>query len=430
VASIEAIHARQILDSRGNPTLEVEVALDDGTIGRAGVPSGASTGAFEAVELRDGGPEWGGKGTSRAVQYVIDEIQPELIGHEADDQALIDQALIDLDRTPDKSRLGANAIVGVSMAVARAAADSAGLPLFRYLGGPNARVLPVPLMNILNGGAHADNNVDIQEFMIAPVGAASYADALRWGAETYHALKSVVRQRGLSTGIGDEGGFAPDLEHNRAALDLIVEAVGKAGFTPGQDVALAVDAAASEFCSDGSYVFEGKPRTAQEMTGIYAEWLDAYPIVSIEDPLAEEDWAGWRELTAAVGERVQVVGDDIFVTNPERIRRGIAEKTANSLLVKLNQIGSVTETLEAVSLAHRAGFSCVISHRSGETDDTTIADLAVATNCGQIKTGAPARGERVAKYNQLLRIEEELGDAAVYAGAGAFPRFAARADRG
>jgi enolase len=430
VASIEAIHARQILDSRGNPTLEVEVALDDGTIGRAGVPSGASTGAFEAVELRDGGPEWGGKGTSRAVQYVIDEIQPELIGHEADDQALIDQALIDLDRTPDKSRLGANAIVGVSMAVARAAADSAGLPLFRYLGGPNARVLPVPLMNILNGGAHADNNVDIQEFMIAPVGAASYADALRWGAETYHALKSVVRQRGLSTGIGDEGGFAPDLEHNRAALDLIVEAVGKAGFTPGQDVALAVDAAASEFCSDGSYVFEGKPRTAQEMTGIYAEWLDAYPIVSIEDPLAEEDWAGWRELTAAVGERVQVVGDDIFVTNPERIRRGIAEKTANSLLVKLNQIGSVTETLEAVSLAHRAGFSCVISHRSGETDDTTIADLAVATNCGQIKTGAPARGERVAKYNQLLRIEEQLGDAAVYAGAGAFPRFAARADRG
>ncbi len=430
MASIEAIHARQILDSRGNPTLEVEVALDDGTIGRAGVPSGASTGAFEAVELRDGGPEWGGKGTSRAVQYVIDEIQPELIGHEADDQALIDQALIDLDRTPDKSRLGANAIVGVSMAVARAAADSAGLPLFRYLGGPNARVLPVPLMNILNGGAHADNNVDIQEFMIAPVGAASYADALRWGAETYHALKSVVRQRGLSTGIGDEGGFAPDLEHNRAALDLIVEAVGKAGFTPGQDVALAVDAAASEFCSDGSYVFEGKPRTAQEMTGIYAEWLDAYPIVSIEDPLAEEDWAGWRELTAAVGERVQVVGDDIFVTNPERIRRGIAEKTANSLLVKLNQIGSVTETLEAVSLAHRAGFSCVISHRSGETDDTTIADLAVATNCGQIKTGAPARGERVAKYNQLLRIEEQLGDAAVYAGAGAFPRFAARADRG
>jgi enolase len=430
VASIEAIHARQILDSRGNPTLEVEVALDDGTVAKAGVPSGASTGAFEAVELRDGGSEFGGKGVTRAAQGVIDEIQPELLGHEADDQRLVDQALIDLDRTPGKSRLGANALVGVSLAVARAAADSSGLPLFRYLGGPNAHVLPVPLMNILNGGAHADNNVDIQEFMITPIGAATFSEALRWGTEVYHALKAVTKQRGLSTGVGDEGGFAPDLEHNRAALDLIVEAIGKAGFTPGQDVALAIDAAASEFFSDGSYNFEGKPQTSAEMAAIYSEWLDAYPIVSIEDPLDEEDWTGWQELTASVGERVQVVGDDLFVTNSERLRRGIAERSANSLLVKLNQIGTVTETLDAVSLAHRAGFTCVISHRSGETDDTTIADLAVATNSGQIKTGAPARGERVAKYNQLLRIEELLGDAAVYAGAGAFPRFTAGISKG
>jgi enolase len=314
--------------------------------------------------------------------------------------------------------------------VARAAADSSGLPLFRYLGGPNAHVLPVPLMNILNGGAHADNNVDIQEFMITPIGAATFSEALRWGTEVYHALKAVTKQRGLSTGVGDEGGFAPDLEHNRAALDLIVEAIGKAGFTPGQDVALAIDAAASEFFSDGSYNFEGKPQTSAEMAAIYSEWLDAYPIVSIEDPLDEEDWTGWQELTASVGERVQVVGDDLFVTNSERLRRGIAERSANSLLVKLNQIGTVTETLDAVSLAHRAGFTCVISHRSGETDDTTIADLAVATNSGQIKTGAPARGERVAKYNQLLRIEELLGDAAVYAGAGAFPRFTAGISKG
>ncbi|HEX6519522.1 MAG TPA: phosphopyruvate hydratase [Streptosporangiaceae bacterium] len=424
MASIEAIHARQILDSRGNPTLEVEVALDDGTVGRAGVPSGASTGAFEAVELRDGGSEYGGKAVSRAVQAVIDEIQPELLGHEADDQRLIDQALIDLDRTPDKSRLGANALVGVSIAVARAAADSSGLPLFRYLGGPNAYLLPVPLMNILNGGAHADNNVDIQEFMITPLGAATFSEALRWGAEAYHALKSVIKQRGLSTGVGDEGGFAPDLEHNRAALDLIVEAIGKAGFTPGQDIALAVDAAASEFYSDGVYNFDGKPRTSAEMTAIYSDWLSSYPIVSIEDPLAEEDWDGWRAMTGSLGDRVQVVGDDLFVTNPERLRRGIDLHAANSLLVKLNQIGTVTETLDAVSLAHRAGFTCVISHRSGETDDSTIADLAVATNSGQIKTGAPARGERVAKYNQLLRIEELLGDAARYAGASAYPRFA------
>jgi enolase len=430
VASIEAIHARQILDSRGNPTLEVEVALDDGTVGRAGVPSGASTGAFEAVELRDGGSEYGGKAVGRAVQAVIDEIQPELLGHEADDQRLVDQALIDLDRTPDKSRLGANAIVGVSIAVARAAADSSGLPLFRYLGGPNAHLLPVPLMNILNGGAHADNNVDIQEFMIAPIGAPTFSEALRWGTETYHALKSVLKQRGLSTGVGDEGGFAPDLDHNRAALDLIVEAIGKAGFVPGQDVALAIDAAASEFYGDGTYNFEGKPQSATAMAEIYSEWLAAYPLVSLEDPLAEEDWDGWQTLVASVGDRVQVVGDDLFVTNPVRLSRGIEAHAANSLLVKLNQIGTVTETLDAVSLAHRAGFTCVISHRSGETDDSTIADLAVATNCGQIKTGAPARGERVAKYNQLLRIEELLGDAARYAGPGAYPRFAAHASKG
>ena len=424
MASIEAVHARQILDSRGNPTLEVEIVLDDGSAGRAGVPSGASTGAFEAVELRDGGPEYGGKGVTRAVDGVVDEIQPELLGHEADDQRLVDQALIDLDRTPDKSRLGANAIVGVSMAVARAAAESAGLQLFRYLGGPNAYLLPVPMMNILNGGAHADSNVDIQEFMIAPIGAPTFAEAVRWGAETYHALKSVLKEHGLNTGVGDEGGFAPDLEHNRAAFDLIIEAIGKAGFTPGRDVALAFDAAATEFYHDGVYQFEGKPHTSEEMSAVYQNWLASYPLVSVEDPLAEEDWAGWQAFTAAVGDRVQVVGDDIFVTNPERIRRGIAEKTANSLLVKVNQIGTVTETFDAVSLAQRAGFTCMISHRSGETDDTFIADLAVATNAGQIKTGAPARGERVAKYNQLLRIEELLADAAGYAGAAAFPRFA------
>jgi enolase len=427
VASIEAIHARQILDSRGNPTLEVEVALDDGTIGRAGVPSGASTGAFEAVELRDGGDEFGGKGVTRAVANVIDEIQPELLGHEADDQRLVDQAMIDLDRTPDKSRLGANAIVGVSIAVARAAAESASLPLFRYLGGPNAYLLPVPLMNILNGGAHADNSVDIQEFMIAPIGASTYEDALRWGAETYQALKSVLKQHGLSTGVGDEGGFAPDLENNRAALDLIVEAIGKAGYTPGRDIALAIDAAATEFYGEGGYNFEGSAKSSAEMAAIYGDWVNSYPIVSLEDPLAEEDWAGWTELTAAIGHQVQIVGDDLFVTNPERLRRGIAEHAANSLLVKLNQIGTVTETLDAVALAQRASYTTIISHRSGETDDTTISDLAVATNGGQIKTGAPARGERVAKYNQLLRIEELLDDAAVYAGASAFPRFTERA---
>jgi enolase len=425
VASIEAVYARQILDSRGNPTIEVEVILDDATLGRAAVPSGASTGAFEAVELRDGGAEYGGKSVMKAVGAVIDEIQPELLGYDADDQRLVDQALIDLDSTPDKSRLGANAILGVSLAVAIAAAKSAGLPLFRYLGGPNAHVLPVPMMNILNGGAHADNNVDIQEFMIAPVGAATFAEALRWGSETYHALKSVLKQHGLATGVGDEGGFAPELDHNRAALDLIVEAIGKAGFTPGQDVALAIDAAATEFCTDGAYAFEGGKKDAAQMTGIYADWLAAYPIVSLEDPLAEDDWAGWHQLTASLGDRVQVVGDDLFVTNPQRIRRGIDERSANSLLVKVNQIGTLTETLDAVTLAQRSGFTCMISHRSGETEDTTISDLAVAVNCGQLKTGAPARSERVAKYNQLLRIEELLGDAAAYAGKAVFPRSAA-----
>jgi enolase len=423
VAAIEAVFARQILDSRGNPTLEAEVELDDGAVGRAAAPSGASTGAAEAVELRDGGQDYGGKGVTRAVALVSDEIEEALLGFDADDQRRIDQAMIDLDRTADKSRLGANAIVAISMAVARAAAASANLPLFRYLGGPNAHVLPVPMMNILNGGAHADNSVDIQEFMIAPVGAATFAEALRWGAETYHALKAVLKQHGLATGVGDEGGFAPDLPHNRAALDLIVEAVSKAGFTPGADIALAIDAAATEFRADGGYRFEGAARTAGEMTALYAEWLDGYPIVSLEDPLAEEDWAGWTALTAELGDRVQIVGDDIFVTNPDRLRRGIAERAANALLVKLNQIGTITETLDAVTLAQRSGFACMISHRSGETEDTTIADFAVATNCGQLKTGAPARTERVAKYNQLLRIEELLDDAAEYAGPTAFPRM-------
>ncbi len=425
MASIEGIHARQILDSRGNPTLEVEVLLDDGSFGHAAVPSGASTGIFEAVELRDGGEEYGGKGVTKAVNAVNEEIQPELLGYDADDQRLVDQDMIQLDGTPDKSRLGANAIVGVSLGVARAAADSASLPLFRYLGGPNAHMLPVPTMNILNGGAHADTNVDIQEFMIAPIGAATYSEALRWGAETYHALKSVLKQHKLNTGVGDEGGFAPDLEHNRAALELIVEAIAKTGLAPGRDVALAIDAAASNFLSGQAYAFEGGSKTAAEMTAIYADWLASYPIVSLEDPLAEEDWAGWRELTAELGSKVQIVGDDIFVTNPDRIRRGISERVANALLVKVNQIGTLTETFEAVDLAHRAGYATMMSHRSGETEDTTIADLVVAMGCGQIKSGAPCRSERVAKYNQLLRIEELLGDGAVYAGRAAFPRSAA-----
>jgi enolase len=425
LSSIEAVHARQILDSRGNPTIEVEVVLDDGTHSRAAVPSGASTGAFEAVELRDGGPEYGGKGVEQAVAAVIDQIQPELLGQDADEQRLIDFAMIDLDGTPDKSRLGANAILGVSLAAARAAAESTQLPLFRYLGGPNAHVLPVPMMNILNGGAHADTNVDIQEFMIAPIGAGTFSEAVRWGAETYHSLKSVLKKHGLNTGVGDEGGFAPDLEHNQAALDLLMEAIAAAGFAPGPDVAVAIDAAASEFYGDSSYSFEGQAKTAAEMAAIYASWLDAYPIVSLEDPLAEDDWPGWQELTARIGDRVQIVGDDLFVTNPERIRRGIAERSANALLVKVNQIGTLTETFDAVDLAHRSGFRCMISHRSGETADTTISDLAVAINCGQMKTGAPARSERVAKYNQLMRIEERLDDAAAYAGGAAFPRFAA-----
>ena len=425
MASIEAVYARQILDSRGNPTVEVEVILDDMTLGRAAVPSGASTGAFEAVELRDGSDEYGGKAVTKAVAAVIDEIQPELLGFDADDQRLVDQAMIDLDRTPDKSRLGANAILGVSLATAVAAAKSAGLPLFRYIGGPNAHVMPVPMMNILNGGAHADNNVDIQEFMIAPVGAATFAEALQWGAETYHALKAVLKQHGLSTGVGDEGGFAPELGSNQAALDLIMEAIGKAGYTPGQDIALAIDAAATEFFADGGYNFEGAAKSTADMTGLYAGWLDRYPIVSLEDPLAEDDWDGWQQLTAALGARVQIVGDDLFVTNPDRIRRGIESRAANSLLVKVNQIGTLTETLDAISLAQRSSFTTMVSHRSGETEDTAIADLVVAMNCGQLKSGAPCRSERVAKYNQLLRIEELLDDAARYAGRTAFPRAAA-----
>ncbi|MBX5447996.1 MAG: phosphopyruvate hydratase [Acidothermus cellulolyticus] len=424
MAVIEAIGAREILDSRGNPTVEVEVLLDDGTVGRAAVPSGASTGAFEAVEKRDGDDRYGGKGVRQAVQAVTDQIAPEIIGFDATEQRVLDARLIELDGTPNKSRLGANAILGVSMAVARAAADSADLPLFRYLGGPNAHLLPVPMMNILNGGAHADSNVDIQEFLIAPIGAATFAEALRYGVETYHALKAVLKGRGLATGLGDEGGFAPNLAHNREALDLILEAIGKAGFRPGRDIAVAIDAAATEFYRDGRYILEGQPRTAAELIRYYEELVANYPLVSLEDPLAEEDWDGWRELTAALGGTVQLVGDDIFVTNPERISRGIQTSVANAVLIKLNQIGTVTETLDAVELAHRAGYRTMISHRSGETEDTTIADVAVATNAGQIKTGAPARSERVAKYNQLLRIEEELDDAARYAGAAAFPRFA------
>ena len=426
MASIEAVGAREILDSRGNPTVEVEVALDDGTIARAAVPSGASTGAFEACERRDDDKgRYLGKGVEQAVEAVLDEINERIMGFEASEQRLIDAEMIALDGTKNKEKLGANAILGVSLAVARAAADSAGLPLFRYVGGPNAHILPVPMMNILNGGAHADSNVDIQEFMIAPIGAPSFKEALRWGAEVYHMLKKVLHDRGLSTGLGDEGGFAPNLESNRAALDLIVEAIEKAGLTPGKDVALALDVAATEFFKDGSYEFEGVKKTADEMADYYADLVANYPLVSIEDPMSEEDWAGWKAITDKLGDKVQLVGDDLFVTNPERLQRGIDTRTANSLLVKVNQIGSLTETLDAVELAHRSGYTCMMSHRSGETEDTTIADLAVATNCGQIKTGAPARSDRVAKYNQLLRIEEELDDAAVYAGAGAFPRFAA-----
>ena len=394
------------------------------TLATAGVPSGASTGAFEAVELRDGDKgRYLGKGVEQAVDAVLEDITPRLLGFDATDQRLIDNEMIALDGTDNKGKIGANAILGVSLAVARAAADSAGLPLFRYVGGPNAHVLPVPMMNILNGGSHADSNVDIQEFMIAPIGAPSFKESLRWGAEVYHALKSVLQDRGLATGLGDEGGFAPNLESNAAALDLILEAIEKAGYTPGKDIALALDVAATEFYKDGSYAFEGGTKSAEEMIDYYAGLVEKYPLVSIEDPLNEDDWAGWKAMTDRLGDKVQIVGDDLFVTNPERLARGIAEDTANALLVKVNQIGSLTETLDAVTMAQVNGYKCMMSHRSGETEDTTIADLAVATNCGQIKTGAPARSERVAKYNQLLRIEEVLDDAAVYAGAGAFPRF-------
>ncbi|MBV9515962.1 MAG: phosphopyruvate hydratase, partial [Mycobacteriaceae bacterium] len=420
---IEQVGAREILDSRGNPTVEVELALTDGTFSRAAVPSGASTGEHEAVELRDGAARYGGKGVEKAVNAVLDEIAPAVIGMSADDQRLVDQALLDLDGTPDKSRLGANAILGVSLAVAKAAAESAGLPLFRYVGGPNAHVLPVPMLNILNGGAHADTGVDVQEFMIAPIGAPSFKEALRCGAEVYHALKSVLKKQGLSTGLGDEGGFAPDVPGTTAALDLIISAIESAGYKPGSDVALALDVAATEFFSpDSGYSFENKTHDAAEMTEFYSALLDTYPLVSIEDPLSEDDWDGWAALTKAIGYRVQVVGDDLFVTNPERLEEGIERGAANALLVKVNQIGTLTETLDAVALAHSSGYRTMMSHRSGETEDTTIADLAVAVGSGQIKTGAPARSERVAKYNQLLRIEEALADAARYAGHGAFPR--------
>ena len=420
---IEQVAAREILDSRGNPTVEVEVALIDGTIARAAVPSGASTGEHEAVELRDGGSRYGGKGVQKAVEGVLDEIAPAVIGLSADEQRLVDQTLLDLDGTSGKSRLGANAILGVSLAVAKAAAESAGLPLFRYLGGPNAHILPVPMFNILNGGAHADTGVDVQEFMIAPIGAPNFKEAVRWGAEVYHSLKSVLKKQGLNTGLGDEGGFAPDVAGTRAALDLICSAIEAAGFKPGTDIALALDVAATEFFRDGAYQFEKQSQNTTQMTEFYAGLLDAYPLVSIEDPLSEDEWDGWAELTTAIGDRVQIVGDDLFVTNPERLEEGIERGVANALLVKVNQIGTLTETLDAVALAHNSGYRTMMSHRSGETEDTTIADLAVAVGSGQIKTGAPARSERVAKYNQLMRIEEALGDAARYAGDLAFPRF-------
>lgn len=426
MAVITAVHARQILDSRGNPTVEVEVLLEDGAFARAAVPSGASTGEWEAVERRDGDKSvYLGKGVLGAVKSVVEEIAEEVIGIEASDQRAVDAAMIALDGTNNKGKLGANAILGVSLAVAKAAAESADLPLYKYLGGPNAHVLPVPMMNILNGGSHADSNVDIQEFMIAPIGFDNYSDALRAGVEVYHSLKSVLHDRGLATGLGDEGGFAPNLESNAAALDLIVEAIEKAGYKPGEQVALALDVASSEFYNDGAYDFEGQKKSAAEMSAYYADLVAKYPLVSIEDPLDENDWEGYKTLTEQIGDKVQIVGDDLFVTNPERLARGIEGGAANALLVKVNQIGSLTETLDAMELAQRHEYRCMVSHRSGETEDVTIADLAVATNAGQIKTGAPARSERVAKYNQLLRIEEELGEAAVYAGKSAFPRFKA-----
>jgi enolase len=424
MAPIERIHGRQILDSRGNPTVEVEVTLASGALGRAAVPSGASTGEFEATELRDGGAAWGGKGVGRAVANVNGEIAEALAGSDAADQATIDRALIDLDGTPNKSRLGANAVLGVSLAAARASAAEAGESLYRYLGGADAHVLPVPMMNVLNGGAHADNSVDFQEFMVVPDGAATFAEGIRMGAEVFHALKKQLASRGLATAVGDEGGFAPDLESNQAALDLLVEGIAAAGYEPGKDLHIALDPAVSEIYRDGAYVLEheGRSLTAEELAGYWADMLERYPIVSIEDGMDEEDWEGWRLLTEQVGERCQLVGDDLFVTNSERLRRGISEGVANSILIKVNQIGTLTETLEAISIARDAGYTAVMSHRSGETEDTTIADLAVATGVGQIKTGAPSRSDRVAKYNQLLRIEEELGDAASYPGIGAFER--------
>ncbi|GAA1096874.1 phosphopyruvate hydratase [Tsukamurella spumae] len=423
VSDIIQVGAREILDSRGNPTVEVEVVLADGSFARAAVPSGASTGEHEAVELRDGGDRYLGKGVTKAVEGVLEVIAPEVIGIPADEQRIIDQTLLDLDGTPDKSRLGANALLGVSLAAAKAAAESAALPLFRYLGGPNAHILPVPMMNILNGGAHADSGVDVQEFMVAPIGAETFKESLRWGAEVYHALKSVLKKKGLNTGLGDEGGFAPSVAGTREALELISEAIATTGLTLGSDVALALDVAATEFYGPEGYRFEGRTLTAAEMGEFYRGLVGEFPLVSIEDPLSEDDWEGWVDLTDAIGEKVQLVGDDLFVTNPERLEDGIARGAANALLVKVNQIGTLTETLDAVALAHNNGYKSMMSHRSGETEDTTIADLAVAVGSGQIKTGAPARSERVAKYNQLLRIEEELGDAARYAGDTAFPRY-------
>jgi enolase len=426
VSAIAFVDAREILDSRGNPTIEVDVVLDDGTIASAAVPSGASTGAFEAYELRDGdASRYGGKGVLGAVASVIDVLGEAIEGLDASEQRAIDAALIEADGTDNKSKLGANAILGVSLAVAKAAALSADLPLFRYLGGPNAHVLPVPMMNVINGGAHADTNVDVQEFMVLPIGAESYREGLRWGVETYHALKSELKAKGFATGLGDEGGFAPNLDSARAALDFLMDAITKAGFTPGKDLALGLDVAATEFFSNGVYRFEGNDKTAAEMIAYYSQLVAEYPLITIEDPLSEDDWNGWEAMTAELGEKVQIVGDDLFVTNPTRLADGIQRRAGNSILVKVNQIGSLTETLDAVAMAQRAGYTAVLSHRSGETEDTTIADLAVATNAGQIKTGAPARSERVAKYNQLLRIEEELGDAAVYAGRSAFPRYTA-----
>ncbi len=424
MASIEFIQAREILDSRGNPTVEVEVELDSGASGRAAVPSGASTGAFEAVELRDGDKSrYGGKGVLTAVKNVTEVIGEEILGLEADEQRLVDMAMIELDGTDNKAKLGANAILGVSLAVAHAAAEEAGLPLYKYVGGPNAHILPVPMMNILNGGSHADSNVDVQEFMIAPIGAESFAEALEMGASVYHELKKVLKARQLSTGLGDEGGFAPNLDSNREALDLIITAITDAGYKPGEEIALAMDVAASEFFEDGSYNFEGEKKTSEQMVDYYEELVKFYPLVSIEDPLNEEDWDGWKLMTERLGDKVQIVGDDLFVTNVTRLQKGIDTDTANALLVKVNQIGSLTETIDAVDLAHRNGFRTMMSHRSGETEDTTIADLAVALGCGQIKSGAPARTDRVAKYNQLLRIEDDLDEAAVYAGRSAFPRF-------